>query len=135
MCRHRHLFRLSLIRCQKSEAMRTASKYGKNWLGLRHRVLVRDNFACTQCGSKTDLHVHHCIPLSRGGVNAMYNLTTLCLVCHSHKPFHHKVTKKRKYDTSGDSFSAPSNPFARQQDNCEFSARKRKMWFAKNSQR
>ncbi len=54
-------------------------------------VLVRDNYACQDCGwtntewNRSDprhLEVHHIKPHAEGGLNASDNLTTLCNICH-----------------------------------------------------
>lgn len=57
-------------------------------LGLRLKVLTRDNFRCVFCGKSpafnpgTVLHVDHIIPWSRGGKTNEENLQTLCLECN-----------------------------------------------------
>lgn len=57
-------------------------------LGLRYRVLVRDNFKCVLCGSSPAtspncrLHVDHMIPWSKGGKTVLQNLRTLCECCN-----------------------------------------------------
>ena len=57
--------------------------YPDDWNDLRHAVYRRDGYACGNCGeSDVELHAHHIVPLSRGGSNAMSNLTTLCVDCH-----------------------------------------------------
>ena len=49
---------------------------------LRHRVLERDAWRCQDCGSFTDLHVHHLAKRSSLGGDALDNLITLCAACH-----------------------------------------------------
>jgi 5-methylcytosine-specific restriction endonuclease McrA len=49
---------------------------------LRRRVLARDGWRCQQCGSTTQLEVHHQEFRSHGGANAELNLITLCSRCH-----------------------------------------------------
>lgn len=57
-------------------------------LGLRLKVLDRDNFKCVYCGKSpsTDfgvkLHIDHIKPFSRGGKNTFDNLQTLCYECN-----------------------------------------------------
>jgi hypothetical protein len=57
-------------------------------LGLRYKILYRDNFRCTVCGSSpaTDqnckLHVDHNVPFSKGGKTVPDNLRTLCDKCN-----------------------------------------------------
>jgi hypothetical protein len=57
-------------------------------LGLRYKVLVRDNFKCVLCVSSPAtnancrLHVDHTIPWSKGGKTVLQNLRTLCESCN-----------------------------------------------------
>ena len=37
---------------------------------------------CLFCGANEDLHKHHIIPKSLGGINQRHNLTILCRNCH-----------------------------------------------------
>lgn len=53
--------------------------------GQRFRVLERDGFKCTYCGSDQRLEVDHIVPRSRGGSNDDSNLTTACWRCNSGK--------------------------------------------------
>lgn len=55
----------------------------EEWILLRKDVLKRDGYCCSQCKSKSTLHVHHIKPLSQGGTNDLSNLTTLCKRCHT----------------------------------------------------
>ncbi len=43
------------------------------------RAKVRDSMKCQQCGSRTDLHVHHTKGMKS---HALHNLITLCRTCH-----------------------------------------------------
>ena len=63
--------------------------YPPDWDERRKAVKQRDQYRCTQCGwpdgSKRrarNLHVHHAVPLLKGGDNSLENLATLCHVCH-----------------------------------------------------
>jgi 5-methylcytosine-specific restriction endonuclease McrA len=57
-------------------------------IGLRYRVLKRDQFRCRQCGRSPAtevgcvLHVDHVIPFSKGGKTTLENLQTLCKHCN-----------------------------------------------------
>jgi hypothetical protein len=57
-------------------------------LGLRYKVLCRDNFKCVICGRSPakdhsiELHVDHIFPWSKGGKNTEGNLRTLCFDCN-----------------------------------------------------
>lgn len=59
------------------------------WQQLRHQVWERDGGRCggPYCIGAPPLmlrhaHIDHIIPLSRGGINALWNLRTLCRRCH-----------------------------------------------------
>jgi group II intron reverse transcriptase/maturase len=54
-----------------------------DWVEIRLAVLARDEYQCTQCGCKDNLHVHHCQARRRGGTHQMENLQTLCASCHA----------------------------------------------------
>lgn len=56
--------------------------YPENWSTIREEVLIRDGYQCGNCGSPNNLHVHHIVPLSKGGSNRLTNLRTLCEQCH-----------------------------------------------------
>ena len=58
---------------------------GESWSSLRLRVFVRDGFACTYCGSNSDLHCDHVFPRSRGGLDVESNLVTACGPCNLSK--------------------------------------------------
>jgi hypothetical protein len=61
----------------------TENAYPENWSTLAESVRKRDNYRCSQCGAQSvELHVHHIVPLSKGGDNDLNNLTTLCDYCH-----------------------------------------------------
>lgn len=55
---------------------------------LRHEVFKRDGYRCLECGAtnkETRLHVDHIIPVSKGGLNDLNNLQTLCAECNMAK--------------------------------------------------
>ncbi len=57
---------------------------------LRAEVFKRDNYTCKRCKKRyppEKLQVHHIIPKSLGGTDALENLETLCIECHQAK--HH----------------------------------------------
>ena len=54
----------------------------KAYRRLHHQVLARDGWRCQNCGSLTDLHVHHIHPRGLLGNDAEGNLITLCAKCH-----------------------------------------------------
>lgn len=63
-------------------------KYRTVSLNTRVKVLSRDKFRCVFCGKSpatdigTQLHVDHIIPFSKGGLNSIENLQTLCEKCN-----------------------------------------------------
>lgn len=70
----------------------TAAQRGYNsreWYALRKQVLVRDAWQCCSCGricvDKREAQVDHIIPKSRGGLDELSNLQTLCIKCHGRK--------------------------------------------------
>jgi hypothetical protein len=52
---------------------------------LTIKVLKRDNYTCTYCGSKNRLTMDHVHPVSRGGNHVEENLVTACQSCNSSK--------------------------------------------------
>lgn len=61
---------------------------------LRIACLMRDGYACQQCGKKsTRLEAHHLIFREHGGKDTLANLLTLCDACH-HKLHEGKITLK-----------------------------------------
>jgi len=56
-------------------------------LGIRYKILERDNGKCTLCGKSPEkngviLHIDHILPYSLGGLTEMSNLQTLCADCN-----------------------------------------------------
>lgn len=74
----------------KNEELPPPGSSNSKGLGLRFRVLLRDNFTCVYCGRnpKEDgvkLEVDHIIPKSRGGTDDIDNLVTACWECNQGK--------------------------------------------------
>jgi 5-methylcytosine-specific restriction endonuclease McrA len=72
-----------------SNACDSFSDYPPDWGERCAIVKERDGHKCTQCGypdgfrrRSRELHVHHVVPLAKGGTNEITNLITLCHVCH-----------------------------------------------------
>ena len=38
---------------------------------------------CVNCGSTNELHLHHIVPIAKGGTNKLSNIAVLCVGCHS----------------------------------------------------
>ena len=78
--------------------------YPPDWDWRKDDVKLRDGRRCTACGwpagarrRRRNLHVHHRVPLARGGDNSFANLTTLCHVCHRNQEgTGHKRIKYRR---------------------------------------
>ncbi|RKS42758.1 HNH endonuclease [Gillisia mitskevichiae] len=56
-------------------------------LGIRFKILERDNGKCVLCGKNPEkngviLHIDHVLPYSLGGLTEMNNLQTLCSDCN-----------------------------------------------------
>lgn len=59
--------------------------YQDGWFNLRAKVLKRDNYTCTYCGTKDKiLHVHHIKPRTKYPKleYKAYNCEVLCEDCH-----------------------------------------------------
>jgi RNA-directed DNA polymerase len=61
----------------------TPSRRQAEWRETRTKVLQRDGYRCSQCGSTEELEVHHIKPT---GGNVLDNLLTLCQRCHAETP-------------------------------------------------
>ena len=61
----------------------TTNRQEANWRLARAQALIRDNYCCTQCGSTSELEVHHIKPSGGKGLD---NLQTLCQKCHQETP-------------------------------------------------
>ena len=57
--------------------------YPPDWEERKQIVISRDGNHCSNCERRDNLHLHHVIPLSRGGSNKPSNLELLCAKCHS----------------------------------------------------
>jgi 5-methylcytosine-specific restriction endonuclease McrA len=55
----------------------------RDYQELRERVLRRDSWRCSFCGSMKSLEIHHQRFRSRSGEDTEENLITLCASCHS----------------------------------------------------
>ena len=48
-------------------------------------IWARDGGACVRCGTKTELHFDHIIPVAKGGGNTEANIQILCQTCNLRK--------------------------------------------------
>lgn len=60
----------------------------KDWLKVKRKVRIRDNFQCVQCESKINLETHH-LSYTKNGVSIVGKeleylecLITVCETCH-----------------------------------------------------
>lgn len=61
---------------------------GLNRKKAKQQILVRDGYACCECGAIVDAatsHLDHIVPLSHGGTHEEHNLQTLCHRCSNRK--------------------------------------------------
>jgi 5-methylcytosine-specific restriction endonuclease McrA len=58
---------------------------GWEWGRIRDQIHRRDR-VCVICGASQWLQVHHRVPLSEGGTNALWNLELRCATHHTHGP-------------------------------------------------
>ncbi|RYE39404.1 MAG: HNH endonuclease [Sphingobacteriales bacterium] len=88
--------KLDYIYSEKEDAtdslpLKVAATKGKRTipLGMRYKVLKKDNFKCVACGRGAadgiKLHIDHKTPFSLGGLTEMKNLQTLCDECNLSK--------------------------------------------------
>ena len=49
----------------------------------RKAVYRRDGYRCALCDCPHGLQLHHILPRSEGGTDAVHNLITLCWKCHA----------------------------------------------------
>ena len=62
--------------------------YPPFWNYVRSTILDADMARCqvSGCPSRTELHVHHKVPMSKGGSHRIDNLVTLCVFHHALQP-------------------------------------------------
>lgn len=73
---------------QTGVVRQSTQDYPPDWDRRRQRVYARDDYQCQNCRRRggpygdVELHAHHIVPKSRGGVHRLENLVTLCEPCH-----------------------------------------------------
>lgn len=85
MRRHRRLRSRAPLR--RRTPLQTVALTGRPDQLTRQTVLERDGFCCVGCGRGGWLHLHHRVPLGRGGsrdplAHSPANLLSVCAVCH-----------------------------------------------------
>jgi len=82
------------------------------WLKKRKKILKRDNYCCTACGSNENLQVHHTYYLKCHVFPWSYpddSLLTVCDKCHKHYHETHELTIKY-YHSDGLSHKVNKKP-------------------------
>lgn len=75
-----------LVQVLEAKAGSTERERGTTWMKKRRAVLLRDKYACVDCGRISMANeVDHDTPLERGGSNDEANLLTRCVDCHAAK--------------------------------------------------
>ncbi len=70
---------MSLLPCKRPRIQLDPEAYQQ----FCRQVPQRDGWRCQQCGSRTNLQVHHIRLRSQSGDDAKENLITLCSDCHN----------------------------------------------------
>ena len=86
-----------VVRIQRASYSTVSGTTQKNsWWELRKACVTRDGGMCVVCklnGRFVEAkEVHHIKELSKGGINTLSNLISLCLTCHNkrHKHLHNR---------------------------------------------
>lgn len=75
----------------------TVRKEFKKYKNNFEKMLFGKEDKCFACGVDGNIHYHHVVPLSLGGVNNPFNLVRLCEDCHNKLHGIKKVDSYRKY--------------------------------------
>jgi 5-methylcytosine-specific restriction protein A len=69
---------------RERERQRSAVKNSRRSSTVRRQVQARDGYTCQRCGRQSiDVQKHHIRPLAQGGIDAPFNIATLCADCHA----------------------------------------------------
>lgn len=80
----------------------------ESWRALSDKIKKRDGYCCRKCGrnriqiraANEFLEVDHILPISKGGTDQPPNLWTLCSTCHSKRPGHKHLQKRRNHNAN-----------------------------------
>lgn len=78
---------------------------GGEWFELRRQVLDRDDNRCRNCGARSNLCIHHIVPVTEGGNETTSNLVALCRECHL------RAHRERKQTVGDPSITATRSVF------------------------
>ncbi len=78
---------------------RELKDYPEDWGMRRKAMALRFNYTCQICDRRGWLgfHIHHAIPLSKGGNNSLDNLIYLCKWCHERQHPHMLVERYNRF--------------------------------------
>jgi len=93
LCGHKFTIKKPKITRERISIIKSIRIYGRVSLGiLRHKCFQRDEYRCVECGATnkdTKLEADHILPVSKGGMNHLDNLQTLCITCNRTKHTDH----------------------------------------------
>lgn len=67
-----------------TQSARLKNGNDRTWRKIRERILIRDSYLCQYCGNDANT-VDHIIPITKGGTDEEFNLTSACNACNSRK--------------------------------------------------
>jgi 5-methylcytosine-specific restriction endonuclease McrA len=74
--------------------------YPEDWTYRKYIIINNNKLKCASCGNKIirgDKHIHHILPISKGGDHSLSNLELLCEECHIAKhPRYGNLLRKNK---------------------------------------
>ncbi len=91
-------FAPEVVAYRNERKQRAGQKQRIELLTSRKQGEIKKSNVCATCGSKSEVELHHIIPLAAGGTNDYYNLISLCHNCHMN--LHHKLYDHLQWKTS-----------------------------------
>ncbi|WP_018933295.1 HNH endonuclease [Gracilibacillus lacisalsi] len=67
--------------------METLKEKRRVFEAIKPKIWRQLSHECSNCGATEKLHLHHIVPLVKGGSNRITNITPLCEECHSRVHF------------------------------------------------